>query len=223
MSGIFITGTDTNIGKTTVSAILCSALRQHKANGGYFKPVQTGPDDDAATVQRFSGIGSENILGSVYSFPESISPHRAAEEYQQKIQLPKIYSAWSNRPKKSWIVEGAGGLLVPLASNTTMRDLARALDLPLLVVASTRLGTINHTLLTIEAARATQLRIVGIVLNGSSDSGLAQTLETFSGTSVLAEVPNIEDLNADRIAATALEIFPINILNRIFDGCLNVE
>jgi dethiobiotin synthase len=216
MPGVFVTGTDTNVGKTVTSALLCSALQQAGAAAGYFKPVQSGIDDDVKTVRALSGLAVDCLQNPVFAFPDPISPNRAAEKQGQEIWLAEIAAVWKGLPRRHWVVEGAGGLLVPLGADTTVRDLVKQLELPLLVVAPTRLGTINHTLLTIEAARHEGIPILGIILTGESDPGLARVLENYSGVQVVAEIPKIERLEPMTIASLARVHLPKDVLARVF-------
>jgi malonyl-CoA O-methyltransferase len=215
--GLFVSGTDTGIGKTIVSALLLAALRRAELAPGYFKPVQTGDDPDSETVARLGAARDGEIRPPVYALPLPASPDRAAAAAGVTIRLEAIEEAWRALPDRAWVVEGAGGLLVPLDRQRTMRDLVAALGLPLLVVASTRLGTINHTLLTLEAARARGLRVAGLVLNGPADPGLAGVLARFDAAPVVAELRPFETLDAAAIEGTAARLFPAGTLRRLFD------
>lgn len=214
--GLFVTGTDTGIGKTITSAMLLAALRRAEMAPGYFKPVQTGGDSDSATVARLGAAGGGDIHPPIYVLPLPASPDRAAAAAGVTLHLETIEDAWRALPDRDWIVEGAGGLLVPLDRTRTMRDLVALLGLPALVVASTRLGTINHTLLTLEAARARGLRVAGLVLNGPPDPGLAEVLARFDPAPVIAEVRPFAAVTAAAIESTAPLLFPAATLRRLF-------
>jgi dethiobiotin synthase len=214
--GLFVTGTDTGIGKTLVCALLFSALREAREPAGYFKPVQTGRSSDAVQVARLVGLRRKDLPPSVYSLARPASPDRAAESEGVEIRMEAIRDGWSRLPDGFWLVEGAGGLLVPLRERRTMRDLIAFLNLPALIVASTRLGTINHTLLTLESARAAGLAVAGIVLNGRHDPGLAEVLGRFDAAPVVAEVPPLPRLSAKTVARRAKEIFPLQTIRRLF-------
>lgn len=214
--GLFITGTDTGIGKTVTSALLLAALRQAEIPAGYFKPVQTGGDLDRDTVARLTGAGDRDLAPPVYALPLPASPDRAAAAAGVTIRLEAIAAAWRDLPARHWVVEGAGGLLVPLDQTHTMRDLIGRLDLGLLVVASTRLGTINHTLLTLEAARSRGLPIAGLVLNGPPDPGLAEVLARFDPAPLVAELRPLETLSPAAVGHAARALFPATALRRLF-------
>src|SRR5262245_26855611 len=144
---IFITGTDTGVGKTLLSALLVAALDRK-----YWKPIQTGASEgtDRATVVKWAGITAEQTYPESYIFNPPVSPHLAAREKGTVIDLQRI-----QRPAaaEAIVIEGAGGVLVPINDNEVMLDLIRQLGAPVLVAARTTLGTINHTLLTVAAIR----------------------------------------------------------------------
>lgn len=175
MKGVFVTGTDTGVGKTVVAAALARALRQHSINAGVMKPVQTGalrtPDGLIATDARFlaaaAGIMDPPDLVCPVRLELPLAPSVAARLEGREINVPAMMNAYHElRQRHDWlIVEGAGGLAVPIAGEYLMRDLAREMSLPLLVVARPGLGTINHTLLTVEFARASGIEVLGVVIN----------------------------------------------------------
>jgi dethiobiotin synthase len=156
--GFFITGTDTGVGKTALSALLVAAL-----DAFYWKPIQTGSIEgtDRETVRRLAEVSDERLLPEAYCFEPPVSPHLAAREAGVRIRLDTL--AWppaeSRDGASTWIVEGAGGVLVPVNESETMIDLMRRIDLPVLVAARSTLGTINHTLLTLAALRAARLEV----------------------------------------------------------------
>ena len=199
--GIFVTGTDTNVGKTVVSAALLSRYRD-AAPLRYWKPIQTGieQDDDSAEVARLAALparkgpaygarkgpaygvreepayGYEEILSCGVRLPRPVSPHLAARLHGTQISVQPLVDLLRAQPATSrWIVEGAGGVLVPLNEEGSpshaemMVDLMIALALPVLVVARSTLGTINHTLLTLEALRGRTLAVAGVVMVGPPD------------------------------------------------------
>ena len=191
--GYFVTATDTGVGKTFITAALATALRAHGRDVAVFKPVQSGATaDDPA--------GDAVLLGAdcVYAFTASLAPLVAARAEGRTIELEPVLARARElaREHELLLVEGAGGLLVPLAEGLDLADLAVALGLPLVVVARAGLGTVNHTLLTIEAAKARGLELAGIVLNGKSDESTAENaalIEAGSGVRVLAQVPRLAD------------------------------
>ena len=191
--GYFVTATDTGVGKTFITAALATALRAHGRDVALFKPVQSGATADDPS-------GDAVLLGAdcVYGFAASLAPLVAARAEGKTIELEPILARARElaHEHELLLVEGAGGLLVPLADKLDLADLAVALGLPLVVVARAGLGTVNHTLLTIEAARARGLELAGVVLNGESDESTADNatlIEAGSGVRVLAQVPRLAD------------------------------
>ncbi len=208
-SGVFITGTDTGIGKTVLSSLLLSALEQSRIRANYFKPVQTGTDSDTRQVAFLTSRGLESFPKPAYEFPEPMAPERAAALHGTLIQLSSIQTAWRGlgRPdeKTFWVVEGAGGLLVPISPAATIRELCRSLKLPLLIAASTRLGSISHILLTLEAAQAAQLKTLGIVLFGDEDPELEFFLSQRISLPFIARIPRLNAVNPETVRSHALE------------------
>jgi dethiobiotin synthetase len=191
--GFFITGTDTNVGKTVVTAALARALRARDEKVTVFKPVQTGAlVDDAA--------GDAALLGAecVYGFAAPLAPIVAGKLEGKTVEMEQILRRLDRLASSSGtlLVEGVGGFLVPLADNLTVADLARSIGLPLVIVARSTLGTMNHTLLTIEAARSRDLTIAGVVLNGPTDESTAENADViarFGHVKVVAQVPQLDD------------------------------
>lgn len=188
---VFITGTDTHIGKTLASAWLCL-----HADSDYFKPIQTGSIEgtDSTFV---AGIIKNRVHPESYLFKAPESPHTAAQAENSDIDITTIKLPAVHR----LVVEGAGGLMVPLNREHLMIDLAQALGLPVLLVASTKLGTLNHTLLSLEALHARQMPVAGIILNGPGNPRLKETLEHFGQSPVLAEIPPLDAINTHSLQA----------------------
>lgn len=173
MRGLFVTGTDTGVGKTVLAAAVCAALAASGTRVAAFKPAVTGLDDPAGDwpydhelLAAAAGSGQSADDVAPYRFGPPLSPHFAAELAGETITPERLVAAAraaADGPG-SLVCEGVGGLMVPLAPGYLVRDLAAELGLPLVVVARTGLGTINHTLLTVEAAHAAGLRVAGIVM-----------------------------------------------------------
>jgi dethiobiotin synthetase len=169
--GLFVTGTGTGVGKTIVSAALLAAMRAAGEPVSAYKPVVTGLDDppdewppDHELLALAAGMAPDEV--APLRFGPAVSPHLAATLAGEPIDAESLVerARATGRAGETLVVEGVGGLLVPLADNFTVRDLAVELALPLLIAASPGLGTINHTLLTIEAARAAGLDVAAVVL-----------------------------------------------------------
>lgn len=169
MHGVFITGTDTDVGKTFVAAGLAAALRRRGVDVGVMKPVASGRLDDTRLLRAASGTADSQDQVTPVRLKAPLSPHLAARLEHRRIDIRTIERAYRGLAARHevMIVEGAGGLLVPIRDGFTMADLAKRLGLPLLIVARDALGTINHTTLTVEAARSRGLQVVGVVVNRS--------------------------------------------------------
>jgi dethiobiotin synthetase/malonyl-CoA O-methyltransferase len=182
MRGVFVTGTDTGVGKTIVSAWL---VRSWQAD--YWKPVQSGTADgcDADVVREVAP--DARIHPSAILLTAPLSPHQAAGVEGSRIDLDDFrLPATEGRPL---VVEGAGGVLVPLNDRHLMVDLMAHLGLSVLVVARSGLGTVNHCLLTLEALRRRRLTIAGVVMDGPANDANRRDIEHFSGVSVVGQLP----------------------------------
>ena len=225
MRGIFVTGTDTNVGKTVVSAALMARYRA-EAPLRYWKPIQTGieRDDDSAEVARLAGIGrgltprQDEIFNCGVRLPRPLSPHLAARLAGVRITVRSLVEQLDGNEETRWIVEGAGGVLVPINERETMADLIGALDLPVLVTARSTLGTINHTLMTIEALRRRMLRVAGVVMVGEPNDENRLAIERYGAAEVLGQMPRFDPLTPESVAHwAATELDRSGVL---FVGCL---
>lgn len=200
MRGIFVTGTDTGIGKTIVSAALMCALRR-KENICYWKPVQTGieEDNDTETVRLLANCSDEEIHDKGFRLERPLSPHLSARLANVQITIKKILEFNENTNDKFYIVEGAGGILVPLNEKDLIIDLMKELDLPTIIVSRSGLGTINHTLLTIEKLRQENIEIIGVVMSGEPNLENKKAIEHYGGVRVLAEMPKFETLDFETL------------------------
>lgn len=175
MSGLFITGTDTEIGKTFVSSILIKIIAEEGYKVIGMKPVASGAknvngilkNDDALSLIQASNVDADYNSVNPYVFEPAVSPHIAAEQAGIEINLDEIKKCFSQLQKKSdvVVVEGVGGWYAPLSTHTTVADLAESLKLPIIIVVGLRLGCLNHALLTVEAIRKSGLSIAGWVAN----------------------------------------------------------
>ena len=170
MSAVFVTGTDTGVGKTYVACLLARALRARGRRVAVLKPVETGVEREPEDALRLRDAAADSApLDDVcpYRLRAPLAPAVAAAAEHVAIDVQRIASLIRRRAAESdvLLVEGAGGLLVPVDDRTTWADLAASLDLPLLIVAANRLGTVNHTALTASVAKATHLRVHGFVLS----------------------------------------------------------
>ncbi len=210
LGGLFVTGTDTGVGKTIVCAALMHRYRT-KIPLRYWKPIQTGIErnDDTAEVERLGNCRPEELRREGVRLPIPVSPHLAASRQGVTIALAALVDPIvdTGEPVR-WVVEGAGGVLVPINDSETMADLMNLLQLPVIVVARSTLGTINHTLLTLEAVRRRTLHVAGIVMVGDRDADNRAAIERYGETVVIGEMPRFSPLGTTAIeawAATALD------------------
>ncbi|MAP33410.1 MAG: dethiobiotin synthase [Rickettsiales bacterium] len=190
MKNYFVTGTDTGCGKTVVSSCLVKAL-----DADYWKPIQTGTIDgsiDKLIVQRLTGLEEDRFHPSSYSFRQPLSPLEAASREKRKIIIEKIKIPQSDRPI---IIEGAGGILVPITRKKFMVDLIARLHLSVVLVCKTSLGTINHTLLSVEALRKRHINLVGIVFSGKINKWVARSIAEMTKVNIIGRVPIIKPLS----------------------------
>ncbi len=199
--GLFITGTDTGVGKTVAAAALLHRYRG-AAPLRYWKPIQTGveQDDDTAEVRRLGAWADHEIFDQGVRLPRPLSPHLAAQCAGQTIDLRALLASLPASGDTRWIVEGAGGLLVPLNDSENMADWIALLGFPVLVVARASLGTINHTLLTLEALRVRSLRIAGVLMVGDRNADKRAAIERYGKTCVIGEMPRLDPLSRETLA-----------------------
>ena len=219
ISSIFITGTNTGVGKTVTSALILSAALRSKRQVNYFKPLQTGYETDCHVIKEMTGLSKNLIKYPVYSLKLPASPYQAALAEQCHIDPTIILNHWLTICDSATIVEGVGGLLVPISKNFLLRDLIKLLNLRIVIVANTIVGTINHTLLTIEAALSANLNIIGIVLLGNNNyPWLTETLKQFTQIPIIAEVPWLESLQQQSIYNNSIKFFNESLLKIFFDN-----
>ena len=210
---IFVAGIGTGVGKTMVSAILCEAFE-----ADYWKPVQAGnlDDTDSMTVKGLVSNAKSIIHPEAYRLKLAASPHRAAAEEKCKISLTKMKFP---RTSNHLIIEGAGGVLVPLNAKELYIDWIKRMNLFVVLVSQHYLGSINHTLLSIEALKSRGIKVLGIVFNGEEDIATEQVILRISGLKVLSRVDKEEQINKKVISEYAGEIK--SYLSRLFNDLSN--
>ena len=224
--GIFITGTDTGVGKTVFACGLAALLKESGYKVGVMKPAETGcgQDDgklvpqDAVALQEASGCTAPLVKICPYQFREPLAPSVAADREGTRIDIDRLMNIYNeiNAAYDITIVEGAGGLLVPLLPSYTYADFAKVLKLPLIIVAANKLGMINHLLLTLEHASCKGLSVLGYVLNQieSQPSLAAETnreaLVSLTGVPCIGELPYIKDSQSQKAP-------PLNLINEQLD------
>lgn len=196
---IIVTGTDTDVGKTVFAAALAGAL-----GAFYWKPIQAGnlERSDSATVRLLSGLPPTKVLTEAYRLATPCSPHLAAELDGVSIICDDLTPPLVD----PLVIEGAGGVLVPVTRRTLLADLMSQWQLPVVLVARTQLGTINHSLLSIEALRSRNIRILGLAFIGESNRESEQIICSMSGVKHLGRLPLVEPLNC----TTLREAFTAN-------------
>ncbi len=210
LRGVFVTGTDTGVGKTVTSAALFHRYRD-RLPLRYWKPIQTGieQDDDTADVARLAACRPDELLTTGVRLERPVSPHLAARLSGRPIDVAALVACVRAEPGSSrWIIEGAGGALVPIGDTAIMADLIGMLGLPAVVVARTALGTINHTLLTLEALRRRSIPTAGVIMVGAPNADNREAIERYGRVHVLGEMPHVQPLTAATLqtwAATGLD------------------
>ena len=205
----FISGTDTNVGKTIVSAVLATKLEAH-----YFKPIQCGLNKmnlkDSEVVKSLSN--KAKILNELYFLKKPLSPFVAAKQEKKKIDVNKILQFVKNLKTKKLVIEGAGGLNVPINSDYLMSDLCQKLDTPLILVSRTKLGTINHTLMSLEVIKKKKINLLGIIFFGKKELETMETIKFFGkkilkkNIKILGRLPVAKELSKNTIQAFTKKI-----------------
>jgi dethiobiotin synthetase len=206
LKGLFVTGTDTNVGKTVVSAALMHRCRIDTAVR-YWKPIQTGIEDsdDTADVARLGACDASEVVRWGIRLPRPVSPHLASRWSGGMIDIRSLVDFARQQPlDRAWIVEGAGGVLVPLNETETMADLMAALTLPVVVAARASLGTINHTLLTLDALRGRGVHVAGVVMVGDRNPDNREAIEHYGRIGVVGELPWLTPLTPPLLSEWSL-------------------
>ncbi len=196
MKGFFVTGIGTDIGKTVVASILVEAL-----NGDYWKPIQSGNSEytDADFVREFT-LHHQTIYPEEYLLKEPVSPHFSAYLEEKTIDIQNITLPKSSN---SLIVEGAGGVMVPLNEKYLIKDLIIKLQLPVILVSMNYLGSINHTLLSINALTQAGADIAGIIFNGTANPETERYILQYSGLKLLGKIPKADIMSKGFIVQQA--------------------
>ena len=219
LRGLFVTGTDTDVGKTTVAAALMHRYRGH-APLKYWKPIQTGIEqtDDTAIVQQLGDCDESEVHHVGIRLPRPVAPYLAVEWRGVKITIADLIGRVESEPGEvRWVAEGAGGVLVPINESESMVDLMAALSLPVSIAARSTLGTINHTLLTIETLRRRNLEVAGVVMIGNKNPGNRDAIERYGAVAVAAEMPRFPALTTDCLGRWATAEFDTSgLLARYF-------
>lgn len=200
---LIVAGTDTDIGKTVVSAVLVGAI-----DGFYWKPVQAGlaGETDCDVVRRLSGLAPERILPEVYRLNTPASPHFAAERDSIEIDVDRLVPP---KADGTLVIEPAGGLMVPLTRRVLQVDVMARWAAPVVLCSSTRLGTINHTLLSIEALKSRSIPVLGVLFVGEEIADTERTIVEMGGVRRLGRLPYVDPLNAKSLSSAFREHFTV--------------
>lgn len=199
--GIFVTGTDTGVGKTIVTAGISLALKNKGINVGVMKPISTGGIQDAKFLLNFIGLKDDIRLVNPVSFKNPLAPYVAGKIENRKINKNKIFRAFNKLKKlhEFIVVEGIGGVLVPILKDYFVADLIKDFKLPVIIVSRAGLGTINHTLLTLKILEQRKIKILGLIMNGFTGKDLSEktnqfVVENLSKYFVLAKIKKDKNL-----------------------------
>jgi dethiobiotin synthetase len=206
---LVVTGTDTGVGKTVFSAALTDAL-----NGCYWKPVQSGleQETDSETVLRLGQIAAQRIIPEAWRLRTPASPHRAAEIDGLTLSPETLAPPETSLPL---VIEGAGGLLVPLSRRETFADVFARWRIPVILCSRTGLGTINHTLLSLEAMRQRRIAIAGIAFIGEAEPDTERVIVEMSGVRRLGRLPRLEPLTSDGLRCSFRRQFDLSLLTKV--------
>lgn len=227
--GLFVTGTDTGVGKTVVTAAITAVLRAEGLNAGVWKPVQSGAPlgsgvTDAERLLKITGIDERPEAVAPFTFEAPLTPLLAAKQAGVTLTLKDLIAAGEPLAKRydALLIEGAGGVAVPLTDDGLVADLIAELRIPALIVARSSLGTINHTLLTVSFLRQRGVPIIGIIMNDGelaerkddpSVATNAELIERYSGLKVLGRLPHMQrEANSETLihtVRTTIQFAPI--------------
>lgn len=194
MTSLVVTGSDTGVGKTVAAAWLC-----HQWGGAYFKPIQcgrnTGGKSDSDIIR---ALGASVAQEPLFDLTAPRSPHEASQKEGVRITLDALTLPPCDKPL---IIEGAGGIMVPLNDKEFMLDAFALWNAPVILVVRTRLGTLNHSFLSLQALRLAGLEILGLICVGEEDNANMKSLEIYGKTQILAHIPPLNPLNEQNLTA----------------------
>jgi dethiobiotin synthetase len=231
MKGFFVSGTDTDVGKTIISGGLAAVLREKNVEVGVFKPMLSGisredPESDTAFLKEMSQtpLTAEEI--TPFAFREPVSPLVAAQQEGIKVELEEVVQKWEKIRGQCdcFIVEGAGGISVPLGEKFLVSDVIQKTGLPLIIVARPDLGTINHTFLTVQYARSAGIKVAGIIINGRTEKpDLAEktnpaVIEQLTGVPVLGVTPRLKKVTKRNVKEMVEECIDVDFLMKQMEG-----
>ncbi len=225
MKGLFVTGTDTDVGKTIISSGLAAVLKEKGMDVGVFKPLLSGiaRDDsvsDTSLLKELSQTSLSHEEITPFGFKEPLAPYVAGKLEGKSVSIEAVINHWENikETHECFIVEGAGGISVPLGEGFLVSDLIKALQLPIIIVARPNLGTFNHIYLTVQYARSQGLPIAGIVINGINDPPeLAEKtnpalIKEFCRVPILGITPKLKEMTKENIVKMVEDHIDVTLL-----------
>jgi dethiobiotin synthetase len=216
MESLFITGTDTDVGKTYVTAGLAVTLRKMNVDIGIMKPFAAGKaqkkgykSEDVEILSKAAQICDPEILVNPQFFALAASPYTASRSLKVKVKKTTVLSSFNKLSKlhKILLVEGMGGIMTPILKNYYITDLIKEMNIPAVIVTRTRVGTVNHTIMTVKMCQKYKIPIKGIIINNFDSDGyslkmLKRDLPSLTGVPILGTIPYIEDLSDDSLYKT---------------------
>ena len=209
---VIVTGTDTGVGKT----VFCAGL-VHLLGAAYWKPIQSGllEETDTEVVQRLAGLPAARVIAEAYRLRTPASPHWSAEIDEVVIE-PDVLN--SLPPEESVVIEGAGGVLVPITRDLLYAELFAHWSLPAIVCARTSLGTINHTLMTLEALRTRGVPVLGVAFIGDEHLENARIIEALGNVPVLGRLPWLPFLSPESLQSSFGRSFSVASIRQLYDA-----
>ena len=216
MKSLFITGTDTDVGKTYVTAGLAVTLRKMGVDVGIMKPFAAGKaqkkgykSEDVEILSKAAQVCDNESLVNPQFFAMSASPYTASKSLKVKVKKTAVLSSFKKLSKlhKTLLVEGMGGIMTPILKNYFITDLIKEMKLPAVIVTRTKVGTVNHTIMTIKMCQKYKIPIKGIIINNFDSDGYAvkslkRDLQSLTGVPILGTIPYIEDLSDESLFKT---------------------
>ncbi|MCV9884144.1 dethiobiotin synthase [Metabacillus halosaccharovorans] len=231
MKGLFVTGTDTDVGKTIITSGIAAVLKEKQVDIGVYKPLLSGVSrehtkSDTSLLKEGSQTPLTHKEITPFEFKEPLAPYVAGKLEGRSIYLKDVVNHWNQIKHKHhcFLVEGAGGISVPLGPGFLVSDLITALDLPTIIVTRPNLGTINHTFLTVKYAQSLGIMVAGIIINGkNSDVDLAEqtnpeVIEKQCKVPILGITPRLEDVNIEAVKQMIKEHLDVSSIINILEG-----
>ncbi|WP_299090605.1 dethiobiotin synthase [uncultured Metabacillus sp.] len=229
MKGFFVTGTDTGVGKTIIACGLAAALIEKGIDVGVFKPLLSGisrshPQSDTSLLKQMSESSLSHQDITPFEFAEPLAPFVAGRLEEKTVGLEEVVNHWEKIKGKHeyFIIEGAGGIAVPLGDRFLVSHLIKALKLPIVIVARPNLGTINHTFLTVQYAKSMGIEVAGIVINGIGDHpDLAEktnpnVIEEVCNVPILGITPKLKEITKEGLLKMAQDHIDMPLLSNRF-------